>query len=714
MLPAAAQPTALPMLREDLRVEPAAPLASGAPAWVIYDPARHRYFQIGRRVVEMLSFWALGTAEALRERLARERGWRPGTDEVKELIAFLLRNELTMGPSGGRSAQFAAANAKARTGLLRGVVKNYLFFRVPLVRPQPFLDATLPFVRFLFTRAFVLLTVLTGCVALALTLRQLDAFLAYAGRFVSLDGALFYAAAIVFVKVLHELGHAYQATLRGTRVMTMGVAFMVMFPLLYTDVSDAWRLRDRRDKLMIDAGGVIVELSLAAFATMLWVFLPDGAVRSATFVVATTSWVLSLLVNLNPFMRFDGYYLLSDGTGVQNLQPRAFALMRWRLREALFGLGAAPPERMAPGMRRFMVLYGAGTTIYRLLLFIDIALTVYHVFFKALGVVLFVVEIAAFIALPIFREVGVWFSLRGRIVRKPRAWITGAILLGLLALLLVPLPTRVHVPAVMSFEGEADVYPLTEGRLADMALTLGARVEAGEVLARIASPELASQVVRTERRIALLDLRLDRGAGDASERAQSVVLRRELEAERETLAGLRRSERRLAVVSPIDGIVVQTDRRLDTGRWIGRDTLVARIADPSLAGLRGYLSEDDLARLDIGAEGTFVPDDPSRPSQPVRLSRVADVAASRLDPGYVASSNGGPVPVQPAREGAREAPRPFGSWFAIRAEFIDEIEAESGLPAARRGVAVFRGRPESWAERAFAQVARVLLRESAF
>ena len=67
-----------------------------------------------------------------------------------------------------------------------------------------------------------------------------------------------------------------------------------------------------------------------------------GLFKSVAFFVATTSWVSSLLINISPFMRFDGYYVFADYLKVDNLQPRAFALAKWRLREILFGLNINP------------------------------------------------------------------------------------------------------------------------------------------------------------------------------------------------------------------------------------------------------------------------------------------------------------------------------------------------------------------------------------
>ncbi len=87
----------------------------------------------------------------------------------------------------------------------------------------------------------------------------------------------------------------------------MGVAFMVLAPTLYTDASDAWRLKERRKRLLIDAAGVLTEMAIAAIALFLWAFLPNGPWRSAMFFISATAWIMSVAVNLSPFMRFDGY-----------------------------------------------------------------------------------------------------------------------------------------------------------------------------------------------------------------------------------------------------------------------------------------------------------------------------------------------------------------------------------------------------------------------
>ena len=78
----------------------------------------------------------------------------------------------------------------------------------------------------------------------------------------------------------------------------MGVAFLVMWPVLYTDVNEAWAVTERRRRLFIGGAGILAELAIAAWATLAWSFLPEGALRQAAFVLAALTWVSSLVLNL--------------------------------------------------------------------------------------------------------------------------------------------------------------------------------------------------------------------------------------------------------------------------------------------------------------------------------------------------------------------------------------------------------------------------------
>lgn len=692
----------LPALRDDLRILPSSPLATGAPAWVVLDPARHRYFQIGRAALEILSAWPAGTRTALKSVLAARAGRAVTDREIDDVVAFLSAHELLRDAAGG-SAGLAAREAGRQHHWLAWLVHNYLFVKIPLVRPQPFLDRCGPLAQAVFSPWVLVPLLVCGLFALALVLRRWDSFLATAASFLTLEGAAMYAVSLVAVKAVHELGHALMATRYGVKVPSMGVAFMVMAPFLYSDVSDAWRLRSRRQRLAIDCAGILAELMLASIALTLWVFLPEGTARSIAFVTATTSLIMSFALNMNPFMRFDGHHILADATGIPNLQTRAIVVGRWLMREVLFGLGADPPEAFPRRTLLILALYAYAIWIYRFFLFLGIALLVYHMAFKLLGIVLFLIEIGWFIARPVLNELAVLWKGRAVLARRGRTVVTLAGAAGLVALALVPWSTKVHVPAVAGAAADTALFPRAPGRVAQLSVAPGAEVAAGEPIVVLESPDLDSELRRAAQRIALLERRRDRAAADAGDRSEWAVLGRQLEAEQGRAAALEAQRADLVLRAPVAGVLREVDPGLVAGAWVGVRTPIGRIVGPARTEIRGYVAEADLRRLSPGAVGRFVPEDPMLPPVPVTLAGVGPTAAEEIELLPLAAVYEGPVKV--VQDGRRlkagEAVYP-----------VTFTAGDAAPPSLVRGTVVLEGRPESFAARVARQVVGVLIRES--
>ncbi|WP_446621684.1 site-2 protease family protein [Variovorax sp. LARHSF232] len=579
---------ALPPLRKDLRLIDggAAGRSHDAVAqWKIHDPLAQRFFEVDRGVVEMLAQWPAGTVGAMRDAVARATGRRPAEQDVKALIEFLMAHELVRAMPQHSYAQARQRAARQNTAWSQRLLHGYLFFKVPLARPDAFLRRTLPCVSFCFKPAFWVFLAALGLFSLYLVSRQWERFLSTFPDMFSIAGMATFGLSLALIKTLHELGHGYTAVRMGSRVTTMGVAFIVMTPVLYTDTTDAWRLPDRRQRVLIDAAGMAVEIMVAVLASLAWVFLPDGALRHAAFALATTGWVLSVLVNINPLMRFDGYYLFSDLMGYPNLQERSFAMGRWYLRELLFGYGDGQPEPAHGRGKWFLVGFAYATWVYRVLLFLGIALLVYHLFFKLLGVALFAVEIAWFIVLPIWRELRVWLARRRESGARVR--ITAVVALALLGALLVPMPYTVRIPAVLSAAEQAPVFASQPARLEEVHVHPGQAVRAGQVLLTLTAPLIDQQLLASHDRAALLEERLGRRSADDRDLSESLVLARELRLERDRIEGLLREKARLVVRAPLDGVVAELAQDLHAGRWLNDKTRLAVVAATGALEARG-------------------------------------------------------------------------------------------------------------------------------
>ncbi len=694
----------LPLLRQELRLFEGPTTNKGEPCWLIYDPVRHRYFRITQQVFEILSLWTGPTADDLK-RDANHRLKRDITDaEIADLAKFLHVNNLTETSASGDSKDYADQINATKKSFGKQAVHSYLFFRIPLLHPEHFLRATMPIVEVLYARLTLALFAVVSLVGIYLASRQWEEFKATFLDFLSWEGAFYYAMSLVFVKTLHELGHAYTATRHGVRVNTMGVAFMVMMPLLFTDVTDAWRLKSRRKKLAIDCAGMGVELIIAGLATFLWVFLPDGHLRSIAFVLATTSWILSLFVNLNPFMRFDGYYILADAWGIPNLQPRAFAMARWWMREKLFAIGHPAPELFDNFTRRALIFYAVSTWIYRLVLFLGIALLVYHFFFKALGIVLFAIEILWFIVLPIWREVMEWWDMRQDIQKTKRSLVTACLACFLALFVFVPWSGGVAFQAVVTAEHETQVFSPRPAYVRMVHVIDDKQVAKGDIIIELISPDLNFEMTQTQRQIDLLEARRARIAGDSEDRLFLNVILSELESQRQKLSGLHREQDQLTIRAPFSGMIKEVDDDISAGQWIDHNTPIARVVAPGSLEARGYVDENDAWRLQPDNSATFIPEDPLMDRQAAKLVEISKAGAHRLDMRYLSSIYGGDVA---SERDADDEIIPRSGQYLVRLA-LNEVHWTRAV----RGTIHLAGKPESFAAAAWRRVLQVVVRES--
>ncbi len=259
---------ALPALRQELTLHPGPPGGDGAPCWSLQDPVRNAFFRIDWPTFEILSRWPLGEAQAIADAVNEATPLELEADDVLAVLRFLADNQLLRAETPESTERFLARRAAARHGLGAWLLHHYLFFRIPLVRPDAWLQRWLPRVEVFYRPGFYRLTALAALFGLVDVFRQWDAFKATLIDTLSWQGAASYAVALGLIKLRPERGHAFPARRYGCRVPAMGIAFLVMWPVAYTDVNEVWTLTDRRRRLAVGAAGIVVESVVAAWATL--------------------------------------------------------------------------------------------------------------------------------------------------------------------------------------------------------------------------------------------------------------------------------------------------------------------------------------------------------------------------------------------------------------------------------------------------------------
>jgi len=697
-------PSVLPPLRDDLRLHEAAANGDGSPAWVIQDPTCNTFYRIGWLEFELLVRWDLATPSAILAAVHSETLLDPSAEELGLVYSFLLSNQLLAIHHAEYTNYLLARRRALHPSRLKWLLHHYLFFRLPLVRPERFLQRLLPLVDWLARPWALALLAALSLLGLLLTLRQWDVFAAGFHTGFTPATMIGFLLALTLTKSLHELGHALTATHYGVRVGHMGVAFLVLWPFLYTDTGEAWRLRERRQRLTIVAAGLLCELAVAGLATLAWHLTGNPDARQVFFYLATSAWILSLLVNTSPFMRFDGYFLLSDLLDLPNLHERSFALARTALRNTLLGWDEPYPESFSPARRRGLIAYALGTWLYRLVVFVGIAVAVYYFFFKVLGVLLFAVEIAWFVLRPVRNELKVWIERRQEIVPNRRHL---ALLCSVLLLMAALVPWRQNIDAP-AWAHPAQTYtfysPLPGQLLAPPPAT--GEVTAGAVLFTLQQPEIQheSTVALTLATAVQKEMDTLLGLEDGEERR--IGLQRLWAMHQARALGHAQEADRLQLTAPFAGTLLDVNQELAAGSWVASQTPLATLVDTTQWVAEAYVRQEDVERLPAGASVRFYPENRALAPLTGRVEAIDATRTHQLPHPMLSVQYGGPVAVV-ARENSL-APR--DTLYRVRV-VLDAPPRELQL---QRGTAVIKGTPRSWLGEIIKPALTLLIRELTF
>ena len=698
----------LPALRQELTLLPAPKADDGSPRWFLFDPVKNGFHLLTRQAVDILKHWRAETPEAALGRLKKDcPQWEIDKGMLRDMAAFLYQQNLTQAPPAGQADIFARQDAKSRKPLFDRLMQSSLFFRIPLFQPHKFLTATAPFLSFLFKKKSWVVIALIGLIGLIFTARQWDEFLSTFMYFFTLEGFLFYTLTLTLIKMLHELGHAYTAHHFGARVPIMGLAFLLMFPVLYTDTTDAWRLTSRRQRVLIDAGGMIAEFAIACTALFLWSFLPDGPARSVAFFTATTSWGLSLMVNLNPCMRFDGYYLLADLCGFQNMQASGFELARWKMRKTLWGLNNPKPFTLSRRKESILLTYAYTTWAYRVFLFVAIGLLAYHFLPKPFGVLFFAFILSSFIAAPIWRELKQWFNGGRELFTSGRARTTLSLGLAALWLFLWPWQTRITAPALIRPALHTEIYALSPAQIDHIHIRNGDSVSQGDTLISLSSDELTFQRNQSFERLTLLTAQMNRQAAGLEQRRWTRELQERRSAEALRLQSIDVDIAGLTLTAPHDGVISGLPDSFHKGRYIRSFDRALTMSSARAEHLIALPKEGDIHRIVNNTRFTFISSDASASKMTGRVTAMAPTSVAVITDRLLTSVAGGPVAVNIDDAGRLI---PHAPVFKLEGHVKDGTH----LSREQRGTVTLEATPQSPASKLWRSILRVLIREVDF
>ena len=698
----------IPYLRQDLEIFRGNSREDGSPAWLLYDAVRNKYFTVGLTAFRLIKNWRGGEDIQNFEKKINSQGIETTGDEIKSFIGFLQQNNLIIQPQGQGVPYLMQQKNSLKKSWIMNLIHSYLFFKIPLFTPDEWLGRTLHKVKFLGSKKIRNIIYILGFIGLFFVIQQFENFTKTFLYFFSFKGLMIYFITLVFVKCLHELGHAYIAKYHGCRVSAIGIAFLVFFPFLYTDTTDAWRLRNHKDRLLINFAGILTELHLALIATFVWGILPEGGLKSAAFFIATTSWISSIAINVSPFMRFDGYYVFSDWLKAENLQPRSFALAKWKVRETLFGFNHKPPEEISPSRRWTFIIYAWATWVYRFFLFIGIALLVYYFAFKVLGIILFAIEIYWFIMLPIIKEMKQWWMMRSEMKLNKQTFRTISVLIITLMILFLPWKSSMKIPAVYISEKYSKIYSPYPAKIKSVFITKDQEVEAGQNLIELYSPGLDKEINSIRRKILLTKTKINRMSGTSGNMDEYLTYNQRLIALQSELSGLIKTKEKLVIKAPNKGKVKDLVS-LSNEMWVSNLDQLLGIVHYGTGNVKAFIREEQIDRFQENTPAVFIPNDGDHKKIHLISNKLDLSSVNNLPYVALASIHNGPIAIRNFTSGEYQY-RPETAHYIADFKLVNQSSIKFELP----GYVHVEGNRYSPFVRFFRNVFSVLIRESGF
>jgi putative peptide zinc metalloprotease protein len=518
----------------------------------------------------------------------------PGQDEVIRLLgqlhgADLLECEVTP----DTEELFQRFSRQASGNWLRNL-KNPLSVRIPLWDPDRFLERTLHRVQPLFGPLGALLWLLvlaSGSVLAAVHWVELTEN--FSDRVLAGHNLVVAFLVFPFVKLLHELGHAFATKVSGGEVHDIGVLFLVFMPVPYVDASSASAFRSKSSRALVGAAGMLVETFLASLAMLVWVMIEPGVVRAVAFNVMVIAGFSTVIFNGNPLLRYDGYYILCDLIEMPNLAMRSQLYLLNLTERRLFRLDHVEPPQLAPGERPWLAFYAVAAFIYRTLVTVGIILFIAGEFF-VVGVLFALWGGAAMILMPIYKA-GRYLMSDARLGRRrgrALAIAGSAAAVVVLFVALVPVPLRTVSEGVVWLPEDAQVRAGADGFVKRVLVGPGSPVTAGTPLVESEDPVLTARIAVLRGKVSELEAKL--ASEMFSDRMQAELTREELGSATQSLAREVERSEQLISYAPGDGVFVFPQVEDAPGRFSRKGQLLAYVVRPSATLVRVVVGQDDI------------------------------------------------------------------------------------------------------------------------
>jgi len=477
------------------------------------------------------------------------------------------------------------------------------FLFVPLLNPDRFLERTLWLYKILANKWTGAVAAVLGVGAVYLVISGLSRMQHEYLFFFNLRNLIYLWVTIAITKLVHEFSHAYMAKRFGLHVPRMGLAFLIFFPCLYCDTTDAWQLADRKQRMAISAAGIMAEAVVAMLACYVWHFSREGMVNSLAFYLMAVSFISTVLFNGNPLMKFDGYFLLIDYLEIPNLRSKALGYVKYLFMNRVLGLNKVPDLSADTREQVIFTVYGISSFLYLVFLYTGIAVRVYHRFDKTLGLLLGALALGLFVVKPLVKGAKTLYINRGEIRPRPlgTAWfaLIGA---SVLIPLCIPISSKSVYPCYVAPAHAQKLTVPLHTAVANVSIRPGDSVRKGAVLFELDTTPLEVSLIKAELHRSVLQKELEIIRVDPKEKGKAPGKQVEIYKAEDDVNRIKQDLNiaRSGITAPFDGVITTLDYKLQPGFQPGEGVVVGELASPDNWLIHALIPEGDRHKVKVG------------------------------------------------------------------------------------------------------------------
>ncbi len=567
--------------------------------WIVLeDPFSNNFFRLRPAAFEFIARLRPDrtVGQVWQECLDKFPDEAPGQEAVIQLLSQLYHSNLLQYDLASDSAQLFDRYKKRRQRETRSRFLNLMFMRFPLLDPDRFLVRSLPVVGKFISPFGALLWLIVVGLGLKVVADNFATLREQSQSVLAPGNLLLLYAGMVIIKTLHEFGHAFFCRKFGGEVHTMGVMLMIFTPAPYMDATSSWSFRSRWQRMLVGGAGMIVEIFFAAIAAFIWARTGDGTVHSLAYNIMFIASVSTVVFNINPLLRFDGYYMLSDLLEIPNLHQRALRHLRHLGEHYLFGVKKSESPAQTRKEATWLTVFGLTSGVYRVVVFTGVLLVVADRFL-IIGILMAIICLISWATVPAFKFISYLASSPrlDRVRARAIAVSAGVAAVLIVALQVIPFPNHFRAPGILRATERTEIVNEVAGIVDAVLVPSGTHVKAGQPLVRMKNRELELEHVNTQAHLQETEARILKAM--SADNASVKPLRAMQESSAARLNKLREDEAHLVLTARHDGIWISPAVKTFVGRWLPRGSHLGLLINPASFEFAATVLQEDVDAL---------------------------------------------------------------------------------------------------------------------